>query len=69
MKRDRNTNDEYTEEVIENDGVSESLGGHESPVHCIWRQNLQSESNQNEGSEKKRRKVISQKGKLLAEIS
>jgi len=55
--------------VVENEGVSASLGRRESPNHCSLRQNLQSESNQNEGSEKKRRKVISQKGKRLAEIS
>ena len=33
-----------------------------------WRQNLQNESNHSEESGKKRRKVVSQKGKLLADI-
>jgi len=51
--------------VVENEGVSASLREHESPDHCSLRLNLQSESNGNEGSEKKRLKVISQKGKDL----
>jgi len=62
MKRDRkNTNNEDVEEVIEYDGVSSSLKAHESRDDCSLRQNLQNESNRSEGSEKKRRKVVSQK--------
>ena len=64
----RNTNDEDVEEVVEYDGVSASLKEHESHDDCNLRQNLQNESNSSEGSEKKRRKVVSQKEKLLADI-
>ena len=49
--------------------VSASLKEHDSRDDCSWRQNLQNESNRSEGSEKKRRKVVSQKEKLLADIS
>jgi hypothetical protein len=55
--------------MVENESINASLRGHESPDHCSLRQNLQSESSRNEESEKKRRKVVSQKGKLLVEIS
>ena len=63
-----NTNDEDVEEVVEYDGVSASLKEHESRDDCSLRQNLQNESSHSEGSEKKRRKVVSQKEKLLADI-
>jgi len=43
----RNTNDVDTEEVVESDGVSASLGGCESPDSCRLRQNLQSKSSRN----------------------
>jgi hypothetical protein len=54
--------------VVEYDGVSASLEEHESRDDCSLRQNLQNESNRSEGSEKKRRKVVSQKVKLLVDI-
>jgi len=54
--------------VVEHDDVSSSLKEHESRDDCSSRQNLQNESNRSEGSEKKRRKVVSQKEKLLADI-
>jgi len=63
-----NTNNEDVEEVIEYDGVGSSLKERESRDDCNLRQNLQNESNRSEGSEKKRRKVVSQKEKLLADI-
>ena len=63
-----NTNDEDVEEVVEYDGVSASLKEHESRDDCSLRENLQNESSHSEGSEKKRRKVVSQKEKLLADI-
>ena len=63
-----NTNVEDVEEVVEYDGVSASLKEHESRDECSLRQNLQNESNRSEGSEKKRRKVVSQNEKLLADI-
>ena len=63
-----NTNDEDVEVVVEYDGVRTSLRKHESRDDCSLRQNLQNESNRSEGSEKKRRKVVSQKEKLLADI-
>ena len=63
-----NTNDEDVEVVVEYDGVRISLREHESRDDCSLRQNLQNESNRSEGSEKKRRKVVSQKEKLLADI-
>ena len=63
-----NTNDEDVEEVVEYDGVSASLKEHESRDDCSLRQNLQNECSRSEGSEKKRRKVVSQKEKLLAGI-
>ena len=63
-----NTNDEDFEEVVEYDRVSASLKEHESRDDCSLRQNLQNESNRSEGSGKKRRKVLSQKEKLLANI-
>jgi hypothetical protein len=43
----RNTNDVDTEEMVESDGVSASLGGCESPDHFRLRQNLQSKSSRN----------------------
>jgi len=55
--------------VAEYDDVSASLKEHDSRDDCSLRQNLQNESNRSEGSEKKRRKVVSQKEKLLADIS
>lgn len=58
----RNINKQYTKDVVENDGVSASLRGYKSPDHCSVRQNLQSETIQNEGLEEKRHKVISRKG-------
>jgi len=64
----RNTNNEDVEEVVECDDVSSSLKEHESRDDCSLRQNLQNKSNRSEGSEKKRRKVVSQKEKLLADI-
>ena len=54
--------------MVEYDGVSSSLKEHESRNVCSLRQNLQNESNLSEGTEKKRRKVVSQKEKLLAGI-
>ena len=63
-----NTNDEDVKEVVEYEGVSASLKEHESRDDCSLRQNLQNESSHSEGSEKKRRKVVSQKEKLLADI-
>lgn len=54
--------------MVEYDGVSLSLKEHESRDDCSLRQNLQNESHRSEGSEKKRRKVVSQKEKLLADI-
>jgi len=62
-----NTNDDVAE-VVQYDGVSASLKEHESREDCSLRQNLQNESSHSEGSEKKRRKVVSQKEKLLADI-
>ena len=44
------------------------LKEHESRDDYSLRQNLQNESNHSEESEKKRRKVVSQKEKLLADI-
>ena len=70
MKRDGATlNDDDTEEIIENEGLNAFRKGHESTDDCSLRQNLQSEISGNEGQEKKRRKVVSQKEKLLVEIS
>jgi hypothetical protein len=43
----RNTNHVDSDEVVESDSVSASLGGYESPDHCRLRQNLQSKSNGN----------------------
>ena len=63
-----NTNDEDVERVVEYDGVSSSLKEHKSRDYCSLRQNLQNESNRSEGAEKKRREVVSQKEKLLADI-
>ena len=63
-----NTNDEDVEEVVKYDGVSASLKVHKSRDNCSLRQNLQNECNRSEGSEKKRRKVVSQKEKLMADI-
>jgi hypothetical protein len=63
-----NTNYEDVEVVVECDGVSASLKEHETHDDCSFRQNLQNESNRSEGSETKRRKVVSQKEKLLADI-
>ena len=64
----RNTNEECTKDIVEDDGVNASLRRHESPDHCSLRQNLQNKTIWNERLEKKGHKVISQKGKLLAEI-
>jgi hypothetical protein len=61
-----NTNDE--DEVVDYDGVSASLKERDSRDDCSLGQNLQNESNRSEGSQKKRRKVVSQKEKLLADI-
>ena len=47
--------------MVESDGVSTSLGGYESPDHCGLRQNLQSKSNRNRGSERKDVKSSSRK--------
>ena len=55
--------------MVQYDGVSASLKEHESREDCSLRQNLQNESSHSEGSEKeKKRKVVSQKEKLLADI-
>jgi len=42
--------------------------GRNSSLISSYHMNLQNESSHSEGSEKKRRKVVSQKGKLLADI-
>ena len=54
--------------MVEYDGVSGSLKERESCDDCGLRQNLQIERNCSGGSEKKRREVVSQKEKLLADI-